>query len=251
MIPNWIIFASGGNDSVALVWQAHLESLQGVIVAYSNTGWAASWWPLRIVKFKAWVESLGFEFHEIASEGMEALTQRKKAFPANGMQFCTTELKIIPAQKWLDEIDPEKSAVCMVGIRRAESQNRRLWPKTVAVSENHGGRELYSPLADYSDVERDRLIVDAGWAVLPHRSKECSPCVNLNRADGRRLEEPEIARVERMEKESGRTMFRPKRFHGAHGIREVVRWANSSQGQFNINQPDLEMSGCDSGMCGN
>lgn len=246
MSPDFIIFASGGNDSIALLYHAHLENMQNVAVAYSNTGWAASWWPLRMVKFRAWVESIGFSFHEIPSEGMEALVDRKKAFPANGMQFCTAELKLLPAQAWLDSIDPELNAVCMVGIRRCESERRKNWPRVVTHSENHGARELYSPLVDYSDADRDELIILAGWEVLPHRSKECSPCVNLNRADGRILEEPEIQRLESIEARTGRTMFRPKRFHGARGIREVVRWANSDHGKYNTNQ----ISGCDSGMCG-
>ncbi len=244
--PDWVIFTSGGNDSIALVQHTFEKGLKNVAVAYSNTGWAASWWPLRIAKFKAWVEALGFQFYEIESEGMEFLVHRKQAFPANGMQFCTTELKLIPAQKWLDSIDPEKNAVCMVGIRREESEKRRNWPVLTIASENHGGRDLLAPLADVRAYERDYLLKRAGWEPLPHRSKECSPCVNLNKADGRNLEEPEIERVERIEGDTGLTMFRVKKHMGASGIREIVKWANSPKGRYNPNQ----ISGCDSGMCG-
>ena len=243
----YVLFTSGGNDSVALVQHTHEKGLKNVAVAYSNTGWASSWWPLRMQRFKEWVESYGFVFYEIASEGMEALVDRKSAFPANGMQFCTTELKLKPAQQWLDGIDPEKNAVCMVGIRREESEKRRNWPFLIPDSENHGGRDLLSPLAGHTQAERNALLQRGGWKVLPHRSKECSPCVNLNRADGRILEEPEIERLERIERKTGLTMFRVKRFHGATGIREVVRWANSARGKYDPNQ----ISGCDSGMCGN
>ncbi len=245
----FIIFASGGNDSIALVQWAFENGYKGVAVAYSDTGWAASWWPLRMSRFQKWVISLGFSFHTIASEGMESLIDRKSAFPANGMQFCTSELKLKPAQVWLDWIDPDKNADCVIGIRREESAKRRNWPRITPDSENHGGRDLIAPLIDHTTKMRDELIRRAGWEPLPYRSKECSPCVNLSRIDGRLLEEPEIARVERIEKRTGLTMFRPKRFR-AKGIREVVRWANSAPGKFNTNQPDLEMSGCDSGMCG-
>ena len=41
-----------------------------------------------------------------------------------------------------------------------------------------------------------------------------------------------------------RVMFRPYRHMGATGIREVVKWAHSSRGEY---EPP---SGCDSGMCG-
>ncbi len=43
-------------------------------------------------------------------------------------------------------------------------------------------------------------------------------------------------------------MFRPHRFKGAKGIRQVLKWAWSERGKY---EPETEASGCDSGMCGN
>lgn len=243
--PDYVIFASGGNDSVALVWYAHFVGLKNVIVAYSNTGWASWWWPLRVGRFKEWVESIGFQFAEIPSKGMAALVHERKGFPANGMQFCTTELKILPAQEWLDVIDPEKLAECMVGVRREESASRRSWPLRIK-SDKHGGRELWSPLVDVDEAQRNRMIRNAGWEVLPHRSKECSPCVNANRTTFRQLDTDDVNKVRSLEAETHRTMFRPQRFNGAIGIDQVIRWANNPRGHYSPNQLDL---GCDSGMC--
>jgi 3'-phosphoadenosine 5'-phosphosulfate sulfotransferase (PAPS reductase)/FAD synthetase len=244
-VISYVIFASGGNDSVALVQWAKDNGLENVAVGYSDTGWAASEWPARIERFKVWVQSLGYEFHTIESEGMEALIRRKKAFPANRPKFCTYELKILPAKKWLDSIDPPSEAVCMVGVRREESAARQAWPEYVESSENHGGRSLWAPLATMVDDSRNDLITKAGWEVLPHRSKECSPCVNANRTDFRNLGLIEIEKVRKNESEMNRTMFRPHRFHGAVGIDEVMRWAWSDRGKY-----AAENSGCDSGMCG-
>lgn len=243
--PRYVIFASGGNDSVALVQWAYDNRLSNVVVAYSNTGWASPSWPSRIERFKVWVESLGFSFHEIPSEGMEALIRRKKAWPANRPKFCTYELKIAPAKAWLDTIDPHKEAVCLVGVRREESAARREWLEHIESSENHGGRELWSPLVGIIEAERNTLLEKAGWEVLLYRSKECSPCVNANRTDFRNLEQADIEKVKRNEIETGRNMFRPHRFCGASGIEEVMKWAWSDRGKY---QP--ENSGCDSGMCG-
>ena len=39
-----LIFASYGNDSIALIQWAHERSLPDVHVAYTDTGWAADWW---------------------------------------------------------------------------------------------------------------------------------------------------------------------------------------------------------------
>jgi 3'-phosphoadenosine 5'-phosphosulfate sulfotransferase (PAPS reductase)/FAD synthetase len=248
-----IIFGSGGNDSVALVQWAIEKGLQDLHVAYSNTGWAADFWEERLDKFISLVESNGGKYHEIQSEGMVSLVTRKKGWPRNGMAFCSYELKIKPAMQWLETIDPEKEATCLVGIRREESARRAQWPEWVEESENHGGRSLYAPLVRYSVRERDELIVRAGFDVLPHRSMECYPCVNASKADIAMLDAKRIDYIEAVEISLGvgersgkkKTMFRPGSKKGATGIREVWQWAQTSN--FVAGQADIF---CDSGFCG-
>ena len=77
----YVMFTSYGNDSIALMQWAHERGLRDVHTAYSDTGWAAPWWPARVEQAEAWARSLGFTPHRIASEGMEALVARKKAWP--------------------------------------------------------------------------------------------------------------------------------------------------------------------------
>jgi len=168
-----------------------------------------------------------------------------------GAAFCTGELKVKPALALLDVLDPDGEAVCYVGIRREESRNRANFPQWTEESEKHGGRSLEAPLVTYTTSMRDELIKAAGFDVLPHRSKECSPCVHANKRDLLALDEADIAKVERIEAELGinskgnhRTLFRPKRHKGAVGIRAVMAWAKG-------NQEELELTGgCDSGYCG-
>lgn len=96
-----LIFASYGNDSIALIQWARERSLPDVHVAYGDTGWAAEWWAGRVDQAEAWVRSLGFVPHRITGEGMEALVARKKAWPRGGggkYQFCTEALKKEPAR---------------------------------------------------------------------------------------------------------------------------------------------------------
>jgi 3'-phosphoadenosine 5'-phosphosulfate sulfotransferase (PAPS reductase)/FAD synthetase len=256
--PDYVLFASYGNDSIALIQWAHENGLSNVFTLYSDTGWAKPEWYERVERAEEWVRSLGFTPHRTTSIGLEALVREKKAWPRQGMQFCTTRLKMEPSMRWLDEVDPLGLAVCMVGVRREESQNRRNFPERFATSENHGGRSMWAPLVDVAQAERDRLIQRAGFDPLPHRSDECFPCVNSNRNDLRRLAErperiDEIAKVEGSlgftSKGKPRTMFRPYRHMGASGIREIVRWAMSDRGSFD---PDDGTGGgnCDSGFCG-
>jgi len=246
-------FCSYGNDSVALI--QHLYETKGnaeIHTVYSDTGWAAPDWLWRVEKIESVARSYGFLPARIASEGFVPLAIRKKGFPRNGMQFCTQELKILPAQRWLDFVDPDREGTCAVGVRREESRARALWPEWTEESDKHGGRPLWAPLVRCTTEQRDALIRRAGLEPLPHRSRECSPCINSNRADLRALPAKRVEEIAELEARMGltsegkpRTLFRPYRHQGAVGIREVIRWANSERGAYG---PDT--SGCDSGFCG-
>jgi len=253
--PEYAAFASYGNDSLALVQWSAEKGLKNVAVVYSDTGWAAPWWVERVARCEDWVRSLGFTPVRTTSEGMEALVRRKKGWPRQGMQFCTQHLKLEPGCAWLDGVDPVGFVTCLVGVRREESANRANFPEWTECSPNHGGRSLWAPLARVLEPERNALIRRAGFEPLPHRSRECFPCVNENRTGLRELDEQAIARVERVEADLGHTskgkpctMFRPYRHMGATGIREIVRWARSERGKFDPD--DGTGRGCDSGMCG-
>lgn len=255
-----VAFVSYGNDSIALIQRLHesesLRKYDRVLCAYSDTGWASSEWPDRVERGEALARSYGFEPHRISSMGFVALARLRKGFPRQGMQFCTSELKIVPAQAWLDGVDPAREAVCAVGIRREESRARASWPEWTEESEKHDGRSLWSPLVRVTTDERDALLRRAGFEPLPHRSMECFPCVNSNRADLRLLTDERIDELAALEASMGftgegkpRTIFRPYRHAGAVGIREVVRWARSERGQYEPPDDDAG-SGCDSGFCG-
>jgi 3'-phosphoadenosine 5'-phosphosulfate sulfotransferase (PAPS reductase)/FAD synthetase len=246
-----IAFVSCGNDSIALLQYLH-ERGESIHAAYSDTEWGADFWDKRVGRVEAWCTERGFSFSRIPSPGMEAIIRRKKAWPRNGMQFCTQLLKIEPAKEWLDTVDPKQLATCAVGIRREESAARRSWPEWTESSANHGGRSLWAPLVRMATAERDALIQRAGFDVLPFRSMECFPCVNASRADLMLLDEKRLAHIEHLEQDLGvtsngkpRTMFRPNKFMGAVGIREIFRWAKSARGAFTPST-----GGCDSGMCG-
>lgn len=255
---DYVIFTSGGNDSIAMTQWAKDAGLQNVIVAYSNTGWGADYWAERMAQVRKWVESLGFQYKEIASEGMENLVRRKKAWPRGGggtFQFCTAALKEGPAMEWLDEIDPEKDIVCMTGIMRIEglnSQSARLTqPEWTEESEKHGGRTLWCPLVRHTLEERDALLAKTPFKPLPYRSKECYPCANANKAELRHLDENTIQKVEVLELEMGtnskgneRVMFSPAREGGAVGIRAVVE--NAKKGGDDL----FPVKICSAGWCG-
>jgi 3'-phosphoadenosine 5'-phosphosulfate sulfotransferase (PAPS reductase)/FAD synthetase len=251
--PDYVVFCSYGNDSIAmlqLLAEYRLQETKKVCILYSDTGWADASWEDRVTAGEAWATSKGFHCFRTEAMGMPNLVRQKKVFPRGLMQFCTSELKIFPAQRWLAENDPKKVAVCVNGVRRAESQRRANTPVFLPISDAHGGRPLWSAMAEFSDEDRDAMIAKTGFELLPHRSKECSPCIFANRKDLRLVPPERVDEIRALEAElaPGRTMFKPKAKGGAIGIDEVMRWARSEHGKYSPLDNDVE--DCDSGFCG-
>lgn len=264
----FIIFASYGNDSCALIQWAHECDLTGVVVVYSDTGWAADGWEERVQEKEAWARSLGFRTERTKSIGFVDLAHEKQGFPTQRYQWCSFRLKIEPGIRWLAENDPDARAVCLVGVRQEESDKRADFPEYLINSGNHGGRVMIAPFAKFSEEARDSYLRRAGIEPLPHRSRECL-CVNSNRKDMRQFTDADVARIEGIEAEVGRPMFRPHRHLGATGIREIMEWARSEPGRYKRDQPELDLTmpktvsevedelpqeenlmGCDTGWCG-
>jgi len=226
-----------------LVQQCHEIGIKNAIVAYNDTGWAHPSWPERMIKVKDFAKRCGYSYQVIKSKGFFQMVKDEKIFPmaASKMTFCSQELKTKPSKEWLNKVDPGKKAICIVGVRREESQNRANHPEWLYMTKLYEGRKRWFPLVDVEKLERDHLITRAGFNVLHHPSLECFPCVNSNRSDFRRLAKFSkiIDRIELLETIMGftlkgkpKTMFRPYRHMGATGIREVVKWGLSDRGKY-------------------
>lgn len=236
----YISLCSGGNDSIALMQLMYSKRLDFAVL-YNDTGWARSDWPDRMEKIKKWCDDRGIEYIETKSIGMEALVKRNKGWPmpASRMQFCTGELKERPTLDYLEKIDPSRDLVIATGRRREESQNRANLPVHQPESKKHGGRDVWNPLASFNESERNTLILDAGFAVLPHSSMECYPCVCANKKDlaAMQHDSKRIAEIEAIELSLGmtkkghpRVMFRPYRVGGGVGIQQAVDWGAGPRG---------------------
>ena len=259
----YVIRSSYGNDSIALIEWARRQGLKDVFVAYSDTGWASEEWAARVEACEAWARSLGFTPVRIQSVGFEQNVYNQTAtgmWPTRLAKHCTKYLKILPFIAWAKDADPDRRAVVLVGVRRAESKERAKHPAFML--EKDDGRHVLHPLLEYSDADRDALVLETPIPLLDHRSDECEVCINVNRPDLRRASERAIDRIEVMEQRVGRPMFAPGRFMGAEGIREVKRWADSEPGKFvpasgTIPEyppldaiADVEPATCDDDWCG-
>ena len=248
-----VVKASYGNDSVALIQWLREAGAKTATILYNDTGWANTGWTGRVEQMEAWARGLGFQTARTQSVGMDRLVHDRKGWPRQGIQFCTEHLKMKPTAAWLEREDPERVTVAVIGVRRCESENRRKFPE---IELGRDWRWIWAPLVDHDDAMRDALLRRAGIEPLPHRSDECFPCINSNRADILRLTEDRIAEISALETDLGftskgkpRTMFRPYRYMGATGIREIVRWAKSERGRFSLDDGNGS-EGCEAGWCG-
>jgi 3'-phosphoadenosine 5'-phosphosulfate sulfotransferase (PAPS reductase)/FAD synthetase len=246
-----IIFTSCGNDSIALTqWAKENAKDKRVIVAYSDTGWAADFWEARVCAVESWVNSIGFEFVRIKSIGFREACLKNGGFPRSDMQFCTRILKREPANKWMDVVDPEKEAICTIGIRREESANRANFPEFTNESPNHGGRDLHAPLVRYTEAMRNELLSKTPFHPMAVRSKECYPCVHARAQEIALLPDKEVIKVRILEnavsEKRGRTstMFRPEKHGGAVGIDAVMEHRKKTGDMFG------DGFSCDGGWCG-
>lgn len=239
----YVISSSYGNDSVALIQWAYENNLSKVMSVYCDTGWAAPGWDDRVFAGEELAKKYGFSTHRTKSMGMEALVTMKKGWPGNAQQFCTRHLKGIPFLKWIEKADEKCTAMVLIGKRRAESEARKHTPEYINESDYHGGRTVWHPLYLHTDSERNELVHRSGMDLLPHRSQECSPCVNANRQDFLLLTPTQIEYVNEIEVEVGKPMFRPKRF-GAVGIYGVMVWAKHGRNRGGLFDPLDEDDGC-------
>ncbi|WP_100913523.1 phosphoadenosine phosphosulfate reductase family protein [Pseudoalteromonas spongiae] len=239
-MAKYLLTSSFGNDSVALIQLALNKGLDFEVV-YNDTGWARKDWPKRVALFSSWLMEKGITLHITKSIGMAELVKKKKGWPmpASKMQFCTQELKEKPTEELLNKIDPDCELIIVTGRRREESQNRADLPLWQHESPKHGGRDVWNPLINHDEKQRDELIKQTGFEVLPHSSMECYPCVCANKDDlAQLLETPDrIDEIERLEIEMGftrnqkpRVMFRPYRVGNGVGIRQAVLWGAGARG---------------------
>ncbi len=243
----YVISSSYGNDSMALIQWAYENKLDDVTIVFIDTGWSGHKWLDRVREGELFAVNYGFSIVRIKPDmQFRELMLHKKGFPNGVAQWCSGLLKGIPFLNWIESIDPDLKSTVLIGKRRSESIKRANIPEILEESEYHGGRKLWHPLFDHSEIERNDLLSRANFDVLPHRSQECQPCVSLSRKGLRILKEPDIIKTEKLEKEVGNLIFRSGSHGGAIGIREVIKWANYGRGAYIYGQDDLFDEGCGS-----
>ncbi len=196
------------------------------------------------------------------------LVEKKGLFPSRVMRFCTTELKVFPAQRWLaartEALGME--LVNAVGIRRAESKARSTMPEWEW--SDAFDLEIWRPLVTWSAADviaihrRHGLEMNPLYA-LGFKRVGCFPCLHENKKGIALVAEHAPERIDLIDRltetlnEQGAARdaalgrpFVPRSMFSYHGgdnrhipltIAETVEWARSGRGEW---QPPTAGDGC-------
>lgn len=191
---------SGGKDSAALsLYLKELGIEHGRI--FFDTGWEH---PATYEYLRGELARVIGPVQELRSEkypgGMPDLVVRRGMFPSRRQRFCTQELKVFPAIKYLAALaDAGIDPVNAVGIRREESESRR----EAAEWEWSEGFdcEVWRPLVEWT-VE-DVIAIHRRHGLRPNplylRGVErvgCWPCILSRKAEIRMVADTDPARID-------------------------------------------------------
>jgi len=124
----YLVSISGGKDSQdCLNYILSRYPKERIIPYFCDTGWESEETYEHI---KYLEKTLDIKIHTIKSDkydGFEDMCIKRKGFPSRIGRFCTEELKIFPAKKFIESYKKQGfNVVNVVGVRASESKSQKL-----------------------------------------------------------------------------------------------------------------------------
>lgn len=243
----YILRTNYGDDSIALIQWAFESKLKPVTVVYLDTGWAAKDWIDRVTEGEHYAQTIcQFKTKRIHSKiTFDQAVIGRGEFPSAKFQWCASLLKGLPFLDWLDEIDPHCQAVILHAKRKMASKAHAELPEYIDNCEYHNDRKVWHPLFNVTDVERNNLLMHAGFIPLHHRSLECQPCINSTEDDLIKLQDADIVKIQALETAVNLDMFSGAPLDNSNGILKTVNQVKCYQKRpinisVNINENQVE-----------
>jgi len=199
----YLVSLSGGKDSTAcLLWALNTLPKEDIIPYYIDTKWEHD----AVYEYLDYLEKeLDIKIKRIESEGMEALSIRKKMMPNRVMRFCTENLKVIPAKKFYKTFqDKGIDFINIVGIRREESKARA---NTESFAVVDGVKSLY-PVAYWDtqrifDYHKENKIEVNPLYKKGFTRVGCYPCIYAKKHELMMMEDKYVQRLRNLENTMG------------------------------------------------
>ena len=198
----YLLSLSGGKDSTAcLLWALDTLPNKDIIPYYIDTKWEHD----AVYEYLDYLEEkLDIKIKRLKSEGMEALSKRKKMMPNRIMRFCTENLKIKPALEFYKTFqDKGIDFINIVGVRREES-NARANTESFSISKE-GIKTLY-PIAYWNtkrvfDYHKEHKIDVNPLYKKGFTRVGCYPCIYARKHELMLMEDKYVQRLRNLESE--------------------------------------------------
>lgn len=202
-----IILGNFGNHSIAVLQWAIEQQLSDLHFVSVNTGWAADGWQQRVQQGQVYAKQHHVNVIELpAKQDFSQLVEDRGQFPTAKFQWCAGLLKGVVVNEWLDSIDPNCQAKLLSGKHRSATRAYANLPHTDYDNPFYNGRTIWHPLFEHSQAKIEQLIVAAGFAVLPHRSLECQPCIHDCQQDVATMQQTDQQRLTALQQRVGQVM---------------------------------------------
>lgn len=203
-----IIRTNYGDESIALVqwlFESNIKTqFTSITVVYIETGWQAEQWNERVHLGELHARKSGFEIARIqAPISLPNAVHSRGSFPSEKFQWCTSLLKGLPFNDWLDTFDLRGEAVIMIAKRKAATLAHDTLKEWIESCEFHQGRTVWHPLINIETEERDALLSRAGFTPLGHRSLECQPCIHSSSKEIAQMSENDRHKLKLLEEKVG------------------------------------------------
>ena len=181
---------SGGKDSTALAillvrerpeWIGDRE----IYFITNDTGWEH---PITVAHLEYLKDALDISITVPAPKyTFASLAESRKMFPSTMRRFCTEELKVLPAARWMESQGWDDFG-CIVarGVRADESRRRRNTQEWGEVTDAIKCYHIWNPLADWT--ADDVFAIHARHGIEPNplykqgmKRVGCWPCIMANK----------------------------------------------------------------------
>lgn len=198
----YLVSLSGGKDSTAcLLWALDTLPKKDIIPYFIDTKWEHE----SVYEYLVYLEKeLDIKIIRLESEGMEALSKRKKMMPNRVMRFCTENLKVKPTLEFYKTFQNKGiDFINIVGVRREEIKARE---NTEVFTISKQGIKTLFPIA-YWDTQRVfDYIKSHELEVNPLYKKGfkrvgCYPCIFARKHELLMMEDKYKQRLRNLEKE--------------------------------------------------
>lgn len=222
------------------------NKLSNSYFASIDTGWASHKWCKRVEKAQAYAFSHDITHIHLKSPlSFAALVRQRQEFPSSTFKWCSSLLKGSVLNAWLDEIDPECTAIILLAKQKISSRLYNTLPEFIEESEHYGGRKVWHPLLELTLLQRNELIARTPFELLATRSLECNPCIYTTTQELSDMHSADRDKLSVLEQQLGQTMCADNHITHRNKIKMINGAKQSSQSK-EVNFLETVSMGCGS-----